>query len=278
MNSPKIVVDALKHQKINEHVRISSAYLEEPNLGMRKTMEDFVIHEPDLLDDGRYSLYCVLDGHGGADVAEYLYKHFPKLIKDNLVTYESIYNIDEIFALTLTTIENNMRLINSRETGSTFCAVFIDRKLKEMYVVNIGDSQMLQVVCEDDRKLSSGFLCKSHKTTNKEEMMRISRSGGNVKNGRVGGFLMLTRSIGDFSLKKYGLISTPDIEQYAVDTASLLILCSDGIWDYVQPEDVMNIIVANQDYDCEAIARTLIQEAIIKGSLDNISAICVLIY
>jgi len=28
-------------------------------------MEDYVIAEDDLLGDGRFSLYAVLDGHGG---------------------------------------------------------------------------------------------------------------------------------------------------------------------------------------------------------------------
>lgn len=278
MESSIRVVEALKAQKTGREINLSSGWAEEPNLGVRKSMEDYLIHQPDILEDGNYSFYCVLDGHGGNDVSKYLSENFAPLLQNNFRIYDGIYGIDDIFILTLEVIENNMRLINAREVGSTFCAVLIDKKLKEMYVVNIGDSQVLQVACEDDRKLSSGFLSRPHKTTNVDEIKRISTSGGTVSNGRVGGFLMITRSLGDFSLKKYGVISTPDIDRYVIDTTSLLIIGSDGIWDFVKPEDVMNLLVSNQDFDCDNLARCLAQESIIKGSLDNISLICVLIY
>ena len=42
----------------------SYAVLEEPNLSSRKTMEDFTISEHSLTSDGRWSLFCVLDGWG----------------------------------------------------------------------------------------------------------------------------------------------------------------------------------------------------------------------
>ena len=42
-----------------------------PNLGIRRQMEDYVIAEDDLLGDGRFSLYAVLDGHGGQEVAKF---------------------------------------------------------------------------------------------------------------------------------------------------------------------------------------------------------------
>ena len=35
--------------------------------------------------------------------------------------------------------------------------------------------------------------------------------GGSINNGRLGGNLAVSRALGDFDMKEYGIISTPDI-------------------------------------------------------------------
>lgn len=49
--------------------------------GWRRGMEDAHLAVPDLLGDGRMSLFGVFDGHGGCGVARFAARHLPELLK-----------------------------------------------------------------------------------------------------------------------------------------------------------------------------------------------------
>ena len=54
--------------------------------------------------------------------------------------------------------------------------------------------------------------------------------------------LAMSRSIGDLKGKKCGLISEPEIIEYKLDEKSkFMTICSDGVWEFLKNEDVMNI-------------------------------------
>ena len=58
-------------------------------------------------------------------------------------------------------------------------------------------------------------LTTEHKVeSNYEENERIKKLGGLIFNGRLFGQLVLSRALGDFSLKNNGLISTPSIHKH----------------------------------------------------------------
>lgn len=273
----KGVLQSVAQRELGQIPFLSHSFKEEPNLGTRETMEDYTIVEPNLLLDGRYAFYAVLDGHGGHQVAEYVALQFPNLLKTNLRAYRTSKDIESIFLMCLDSIEEDLINMEFNQVGSTFCALLIDRVSKEMTVINIGDSGILQVACENDGMLSAGFLSVPHKTNDFEEVRRIMMSGGIVFNGRVGGVLMMTRAIGDFELKKFGVISDPDFCKFCIDTSSLLILASDGVWDFLKIDDVLNMLMENPDVTCEMLSEIITSEAIKKGSLDNISVICVVV-
>ena len=50
-------------------------------MGLRRSMEDFIIIYPDILGKDTYSFFCILDGHGGADVAKFVKASYPKILK-----------------------------------------------------------------------------------------------------------------------------------------------------------------------------------------------------
>lgn len=76
------------------------------------------------------------------------------------------------------------------------------------------------------------FLTEEHKLSNKKEEKRINEtSGGLIINNRIGGNLMVTWCLGDFDMKKYGLISSPEIKEFFIDKNSIIVVASDGIWD-----------------------------------------------
>ena len=52
----------------------------------------------------------------------------------------------------------------------------------------------------------------------------------------------MSRSIGDLKGKKCGLISEPEIIEYKLNEKSkYMVICSDGVWEFLKNEDVMNI-------------------------------------
>lgn len=64
-------------------------------------MEDFTIVIQDVLGNNQYSFYCILDGHGGKEVAQYVAKSYPVLLQKKLQMYKSGYNIENIIKMTL---------------------------------------------------------------------------------------------------------------------------------------------------------------------------------
>ena len=76
------------------------------------------------------------------------------------------------------------------------------------------------------------LITKDHKCCDANEVKRIRDSGGIVFRERVFGTLMLTRSFGDKEMKKYGVLSTPDIFMKNIDTEDIfVVIASDGVWD-----------------------------------------------
>ena len=70
--------------------------------------------------------------------------------------------------------------------------------------------------------------------------------------------LSMSRSIGDLKGKKCGLISTPEIIEYKLDDRSkFMVIASDGIWEFLKNEDVMNI--GNQFYENNDIDKFLVE-------------------
>ena len=56
--------------------------------------------------------------------------------------------------------------------------------------------------------------------------------GGFFMAGRVGGQLAITRSIGDHSLRKAGVVPNPSIQRHVLRTTDKwLIIATDGVWD-----------------------------------------------
>lgn len=58
--------------------------------------------------------------------------------------------------------------------------------------------------------------------------------GGSIVEGRVAGGLAITRALGDFTYKKFGVIATPHVTRHVLGPQdNHLVIASDGIWDTV---------------------------------------------
>ena len=78
-------------------------------------------------------------------------------------------------------------------------------------------------------------------------------------------------------MKKFGLISTPDIKElnYLISN-KLIIIGSDGLWDVVSAQDIIEFIV-EKNPSFKNLSKDLTNLAIKKSSTDNISIVSLLI-
>lgn len=88
--------------------------------------------------------------------------------------------------------------------------------------------------------------------------------------------LAITRSLGDHTLKKY-VISEPYLNEQILDEKSeFLILGCDGVWDVLTDQEAVDFVNKCRREN-KNLSMELIQEALRKGSQDNISVIVVLL-
>lgn len=252
--------------------------VEEPNLGSKKSMEDFTISELDVTGNGRFALFCILDGHGGHEVASFAKVHYPKILARSLKeitgpTFEgaltqSVHNLTKAL---MESIKSN--------SGSTFCAIFIDRTSREYYTINLGDSRAYKA---SKNKLSTGLydwefklLTVDHKLSNEAERERIRKVDG-ILNNRVGGQVLVTRAIGDFSFHQYGLSAEPDIARYKLDKESYLLAGSDGVWDFIEEREIFQLLADPTVTGSSTLAKGIMEIAT-RRSVDNLSIIVIAI-
>jgi serine/threonine protein phosphatase PrpC len=162
-------------------------------------------------------------------------------------------------------------------SGST-CVIcfFIDNKI---ICGNSGDSRAILITNEKGYD-SVVFLSRDHKPNLADEMRRITRLNGRVdkycENGiRSGPFrvwlknqnypgLAMSRSIGDLIAGSIGVINEPEIIEYELNEFSkFIVIASDGVWEFLSNEKVMEIInfyyITN--FDANAAAEKLVEEA-----------------
>jgi serine/threonine protein phosphatase PrpC len=115
-----------------------------------------------------------------------------------------------------------------------------------------------------------------HRTDDPEEVKRIEESGGFIFKGRVLGVLAVTRSLGDHCMKEYVIASpytsnkTITITPDANNKASFIIVGCDGLWDVMQDQEAVDFVL-KRITEKELVAKYLVEEALKRGSTDNIT-------
>ena len=229
-------------------------------------MEDYVLSINSFNKEGHKHLFCVFDGHGGDETAKLCVKRYPeifaKCLTDNPFDYELA--IKQSFSL----MDKEVEELNATEMGNTATVVFIVNKL--LYCSNVGDSSC----CLISEKKGEFLSIDDKIVINEKETNRIKKCGGEVIDDRLNGVLCITRGIGDFDMKKKGLICEPHIAKKLIDhSLKYCVIASDGVWDVIKPKDAHKI--AMELNDPKKIAQKLVEEAMARGSEDNISCICV---
>ncbi len=139
-----------------------------------------------------------------------------------------------------------------------------------LYCANAGDARIVL-----GHHGNAMRLTKDHRPDDPDEVARIEKAGGFMFKGRVVGVLAITRSLGDHCMKSY-VVAEPYCSETCVElerkNPSFIICACDGMWDVFQDQEAVDFVFKYQ-HERENIAHHLVNEAIRRGSTDNISVV-----
>lgn len=249
--------------------------------GWRDNMEDVHVAVPSLAAVASNastasgwsgtSLFAVMDGHGGDQVARFCEHRLPAEIANGssgditAALVDAFHRMDELLhdpanltALRMATATMSpAAAMNALTVMPDFIgctAVFCCIREDTIVVANAGDSRAVL-----SRKGVAIDYSQDHKPNLPGERARIRKAGGTIEVQRVGmtthyrinGNLNLSRSIGDLSYKQNPdlspseqmVCSTPDVETFKrhPDDEFLIIAC-DGVWDVVTSQAAVDFV------------------------------------
>ena len=240
-----------------------SEYLDQ-NSDFCDYMEDCALSINNFNKESYRHLFCIFDGHGGDATAKLCVKRYPEIFKNCLI--ENPFDYENAIKRSFLLMDKEIEETKAMEVGNTATIVFINNRL--LYCANVGDSSC----CLIGNKAE--FISIDDKCTNKKEIKRIEKAGGEIIDGRLGGILLVSRGLGDFDLKNKGLSSEPHITKRLIDhNLNYCVLASDGVWDVLNPDDVSKII--QETSNINNMAKAIVEKAKEKGTEDNISCIVI---
>lgn len=232
-------------------------------------MEDYVFAQFKQVDDKELGLFAIFDGHLSHEVPDYLRAHL----------FDIILNEPDFWTETENAIRRAYRITDDKilekavdlgKGGSTaVTAILIN--CEKLVVANVGDSRA--VICKNG---VAKQLSVDHEPNSERE--NIENRGGFVSNfpgdvARVDGQLAVARAFGDKSLKEH-LSSEPDVAVEIIDDdTEFAVLASDGIWKVMSNEEAIECIKDKKD--ARSAAKQLNEEALARGSTDDISCIVI---
>ncbi len=238
-------------------------YKENQNENYRAYMEDKGVSVLNLNGDPDKALFCLFDGHGGEEVSKFLQDNFIKEFKEMLPFDDVKTNLNKLFLK----IDLKIKELELIEIGAAACIIYITKEKGKrcLYSANVGDTRSILISKNEFKRLSY-----DHKADDAEESKRIVKDGGIVFGGRVYGSLMIGRAFGDWQLKSHGVSCEPHITRINISNDDkYVILATDGIWDTIEESLAFDL---SKKYDnSKEFCNTLVNKAIDKGSMDNIS-------
>lgn len=227
---------------------------------MRKTNQDYVFCEENAI--GRFpNLFIVADGMGGHNAGDFASKFSVEAFTKMIMESQQITPIGIISEALQSTNDLLVEKANDDESlqgmGTTFVvATIIDNIL---YVANIGDSRLYVISNEIVQITEDHSLVEEMVKTGEidRENMRFHPN----KN-------IITRALG------VNKTVTPDYFEVNLDQGDLVLICSDGLTNMLDDNEIMKIIKECPD-DLQSAANSLVKRANENGGNDNISIIIV---
>lgn len=184
--------------------------------------EDFTfVHE-----DENLIVVGIADGHGGNAASRWCSEHFTETYK------RRDENMEATFA------ELHEKCCTFRcYSGTTLTVVVIDKQTRRYTAANVGDT-----LCVHLQRLTHQWITVSHRLQDNamernalNEFVKTSSDGLGPPRLFPGG-LACSRSIGDADCPHVSCV--PHIIQGTMSESDVLILCSDGVWDFVPTKKI----------------------------------------
>ncbi|KAJ8567850.1 hypothetical protein K7X08_020572 [Anisodus acutangulus] len=233
------------------------------------TMEDYVFAQFKQIDDNELGLFAIFDGHLSHEIPDYLRSHlFNNILNEPNFWTEPASAIRRAYRITDTTILD--KAADLGKGGSTaVTAILINGE--KLVVANVGDSRAVIYKNGVAKQLSIDHDADRERKIIEDRGGFVSNFPGDV--ARVDGQLAVARAFGDKSLKVH-LSSEPDVVvEHIDDNTEFLILASDGVWKVLSNQEAADCI--KNIKDARSAAKHLNEQALAKGSTDDISCIVV---
>jgi len=252
----------------------------------------------------RDALFAIYDGHGGRGVVTLVEKSFhenvEKCIQEMIILQSNNNNnnnnngsnsgpphhheynseqvkqaIQQAYKLT----DEGTKEVQFGGATCVSCLLLSNRESnnRTLYTANCGDARA--VIAEN---WEAKLLTYDHKATDPEEQKRIIENGGSIVNERVNGFLALTRSFGNNTLKQWVISEPYQTVTPLTSDHNLLILACDGLWDVIENQEAVDfckhLLEAEVDTNgAQQCAQQLLDLAKEKGSTDNLYVMVILL-
>ena len=245
--------------------------------GNQKINQDSLVSITNINNVKDFNIFGVLDGHGpdGQKISEFASQFIPsqiinhpkiKCLSDPERIYEQLKENDcQIITGAYALCDEQLKNLefDSYNSGST--CILIIHIGTHIVCANVGDSRGIVTYDDEDDGdpeldyLEAAQLSIDYKPEIEEERNRILMSGGVVEQMKneygqgIGPYrvwvrganypgLAMSRSIGDFKGKSIGVISEPGLLEYNLtETTKFFVICSDGVWKYLNNETVKNL-------------------------------------
>ena len=243
-----------------------------------KTNQDSYIVHTNFCQMREAAFYAICDGHGvnGHLVSGFVKEVLPsfqiKIYKINVQIFTKIENLEREYksrnsdlkrtfleAFDRTYKELDSTSIDINFSGTTTVSLLLLNK--SLYSANVGDSRAILISCNKQGEWSSQPLSRDQKPDDPLEMQRILKCGGRVeafkdyngdpvgparvwlKHENIPG-LAMARSIGDKVAAQVGVLAEPEIMEFQLtEEDKMIVLASDGVWEFLSNDQVMNYIL-----------------------------------
>lgn len=232
--------------------------------------------------DDRFAIYGVFDGHGikGHDVSNFVKDTLVKLIvrDERFMTAQMPEMLKDSFkkCQSLVGTASRMGQLIATYSGTTVTLCVHDLALEKLTIAHAGCDTCCMASYEDcdSKVLSCKALTRDHKPNLPDEKERVLAVGGRVtcdryQNHRISAKgthlpgLSMSRCLGDLmGHNKAGLSCEPEIlERQLTPNDYLLFLCSDGIWEFIDPQKAATLLDEFGPTTAMTAAETLAKEA-----------------
>ncbi|RWS21780.1 protein phosphatase 1K-like protein [Leptotrombidium deliense] len=225
--------------------------------------------------------FGIFDGHGNAKCAQFCNENMYKYIlywlqsgNNDLedILEKSFIEINNAFAHH-TTYNDTVQSDNG--PSGTTAVVCLLRNNTELVIAHVGDSRALLCRNGEPQKLTI-----DHNADLLSEKQRVIKSGGTIITNSLGtslvnGRLAMTRSIGDFDVKPFGVTCIPDTQTVEIKHGkdAFLIMTTDGINFVMNDAEIVNVV--NRSRLAHEAAQSVVEQALHYGCDDNATAIVI---